>query len=80
MNEIAYWTPSFTAVRLHGTMPERERLKSMCKDKEYDVYVTSYEQFVLEKNWFTRRVWKYVVIDEGMYFNYNTDYRALFEE
>ena len=65
MNEIAHWTPSFSAVRFHGTMPERERLKLMCKENEYDIYVTSYEQFVAERNWFARRVWKYVVVDEG---------------
>ena len=46
-------------------MPERERLKLMCKENEYDIYVTSYEQFVAERNWFARRVWKYVVVDEG---------------
>ena len=65
MNEIAHWTPSFKAVRFHGTATERERLKTVCKGKEYDVYVTSYEQFVLERNWFTHRVWRYAVIDEG---------------
>ena len=80
MTEIAHWTPSFSAVRLHGTMPERERLKSMCKEKEYDIYVTSYEQFVAERNWFARRVWKYVVVDEGLRLKYKTDYRPLFEE
>jgi len=61
-------------------MPERERLKSMCKEKEYDIYVTSYEQFVAERNWFARRVWKYVVVDEGLRLKYKTDYRPLFEE
>ena len=65
MNEIAHWTPSFTAIRLHGTMSERERLKALCKDKEYDIYVTSYEQFVAERHWYSHRVWRYVVVDEG---------------
>ena len=65
MNEIARWTPSFKAIRLHGTAAERERLKAVCREKEYDVYVTSYEQFVLEKHWFCHRVWRYVVVDEG---------------
>jgi SNF2 family DNA or RNA helicase len=46
-------------------MSERERLKAICKDKEYDVYVTTYEQFVAERTWFGNRVWKYVVVDEG---------------
>jgi SWI/SNF-related matrix-associated actin-dependent regulator of chromatin subfamily A member 5 len=65
MNEIAQWTPSFSAIRFHGTMPERERLKGICKEREYDVYVTSYEQFVAERNWFGNKVWRYVVVDEG---------------
>lgn len=65
MNEIAHWVPSFKAIRFHGTTTERERLKAVCKEKEYDVYVTTYEQFVLERNWFSHRVWRYVVVDEG---------------
>jgi SWI/SNF-related matrix-associated actin-dependent regulator of chromatin subfamily A member 5 len=46
-------------------MQERERLKSICKEKEHDIYVTSYEQFVVERSWYSQRVWKYVVVDEG---------------
>ena len=65
MNEIANWVPSFKAIRFHGSVTERERLKTVCKDKEYDVYVTSYEQFVSERFWFAHRVWRYVVVDEG---------------
>ena len=65
MNEIKFWLPSFTSIRLHGTMVERERLKALCKDQAFDIYVTSYEQFVSERGWFAHRVWKYVVVDEG---------------
>jgi len=65
MNEIKRWTPSFTALRFHASMSERDRLKQVCKDKEYDVYVTSYEQFIAERHWFTHRTWRYVVVDEG---------------
>lgn len=66
MTEIARWVPSFTAIRLHGTKMERERLKTLCKEKEYDIYVTSYEQFVAERNWYSYRIWRYVVVDEGV--------------
>jgi SWI/SNF-related matrix-associated actin-dependent regulator of chromatin subfamily A member 5 len=66
LNEIKFWTPSLKAIRFHGTLPERERLKSHCKETDYDIYVTSYEQFVAERGWFVHRVWKYVVVDEGM--------------
>jgi SWI/SNF-related matrix-associated actin-dependent regulator of chromatin subfamily A member 5 len=65
MNEIKRWTPTFTSIRFHANMPERERLKQSCKDKEFDVYVTSYEQFVAERHWFGHRIWRYVVVDEG---------------
>jgi len=58
MNEIARWLPSFSALRFHATMMERERLKSICREKEYDIYVTSYEQFVAEKGWFIPNVAK----------------------
>jgi SWI/SNF-related matrix-associated actin-dependent regulator of chromatin subfamily A member 5 len=83
MAEIARWVPSFTAIRLHGTKVERERLKALCKEKEYDIYVTSYEQFVAERNWYSHWIWRYVVVDEGdsphsmKQTNLN---RALFEE
>lgn len=65
MNEIKRWTPSFTALRFHASMSERDRLKQVSKDKEYDVYVTSYEQFIAERYWFGHRTWRYVVVDEG---------------
>jgi SNF2 family DNA or RNA helicase len=65
MNEIKRWTPAFTAIRFHGTISERDRLKHICKDTEYDVYVTSYEQFIAERPWFGHRIWRYVVVDEG---------------
>ena len=67
MNEIARWLPSFSALRFHATMTERERLKSICREKEYDIYVTSYEQFVAEKGWFAHRLWRYIVVDEGTF-------------
>ena len=66
MAEIGRWTPSFAAVRFHGQIPERERLKNLCKEKQFDIYVTSYEQFVSERGWFGNRAWKYVVVDEGI--------------
>ena len=81
MTEIANWTPSFKAIRLHGNMAERERLKSLCKENEYDIYVTSYEQFVIERRWYSYRVWKYVVVDEGISsFKTRVNHRSLFEE
>jgi SWI/SNF-related matrix-associated actin-dependent regulator of chromatin subfamily A member 5 len=63
MNEIARWTPSFKAIKFHGS--ERDRVKALCKENTYDIYVTNPEQFVHERHWFHHRVWKYVVVDEG---------------
>ena len=80
MNEIARWTPSFKAIRMHGVAAERVRLISLCKENEYDIYVTSYEQFVLEKHWFTHRPWTYIVVDEGKVLAKYTYGRALPEK
>lgn len=66
MNEIARWTPSFKAIRIHGNVTERKRLKGLCRENSYDIYVTNYEQFVNDRPWFGHRVWKYVVVDEGI--------------
>jgi len=66
MNEIARWAPSFQAIRVHGVQADRARIKALCRENSYDVYVTNYEHFVSERHWFGNRVWKYVVVDEGM--------------
>jgi len=66
MNEIARWAPSFKAIRIHGVQADRARVKALCRENSYDIYVTNYEQFVAERYWFGNRVWKYVVVDEGM--------------
>jgi SNF2 family DNA or RNA helicase len=81
MNETARWTPSFKAIRVHGNVAERARLKGLCRDNSYDIYVTSYEQFVLARHWFSHRVWKYVVVDEGIQKqSASTDVRTLLKE
>jgi SWI/SNF-related matrix-associated actin-dependent regulator of chromatin subfamily A member 5 len=82
MTELARWTPQFKAVRFHGVMAERERLKALCRETGFDVYVTSYEQFVVEKGWFCHRAWRYVVVDEGEWVvkRGRVDGRTLFEE
>jgi SWI/SNF-related matrix-associated actin-dependent regulator of chromatin subfamily A member 5 len=82
MNEISRWTPSFKALKFHGSVAERTRVKGVCKENTYDIYVTNYEQFVSERHWFAHRVWKYVVVDEGLRpaNNGGSDLRTLLEK
>ncbi|BFZ64542.1 hypothetical protein YB2330_005689 [Saitoella coloradoensis] len=65
MAEIERWVPSLTALRYHGGKTERERLKTQARENEYDVVVTTYEQYVAEDAWFKKRAWGAVVVDEG---------------
>lgn len=81
MHECRKWTPHLRALRFHGPLEERDRLKRVAESGEvlgleggedgvdntgYDLIVTSYEVFEREKQWFRRAfVWRYVVLDEG---------------
>ncbi|KNC97563.1 uncharacterized protein SPPG_07036 [Spizellomyces punctatus DAOM BR117] len=63
--EISRWTPSLTSITIHGAQSERARIKSLCLTNQYDIYVTTYEQYVAEQGWFKSFRWKIVVLDEG---------------
>ncbi|GAA5916112.1 hypothetical protein JCM8208_000393 [Rhodotorula glutinis] len=66
--EIERWLPNFTAMRFHGEMHERTRLKSMFAELKPDLVVTTYEIFTAEAHWFkaqTQGGWGIVVLDEG---------------
>ncbi|KAF8421661.1 SNF2 family N-terminal domain-containing protein [Tirmania nivea] len=76
MNECKRWTPHLRAMRFHGPVIEKERMKKLAELGEldtdgesvhpYDVIVTTYEVFEKEVSWFRRAfVWRYVVLDEG---------------
>jgi len=76
MNECKRWTPHLRAMRFHGPVIEKERMKKLAEFGEldddgetvhpYDVIVTTYEVFEKEVSWFRRAfVWRYVVLDEG---------------
>lgn len=66
MNEIKRWAPDLKAIAYHGVVQERNRLKAEIGKTPFDVCVTTYEQFVSEKQWFKNRFrWQYVVLDEG---------------
>ncbi|RPB27230.1 hypothetical protein L211DRAFT_780290, partial [Terfezia boudieri ATCC MYA-4762] len=76
MNECKRWTPHLRAMRFHGPVIEKERMKKLTELGEldadgetvhpYDVIVTTYEVFEKEVSWFRRAfVWRYVVLDEG---------------
>ncbi|KAI9017750.1 SNF2 family N-terminal domain-containing protein [Gaertneriomyces semiglobifer] len=73
MNEMARWVPSFSALCFHGALAERKRLKHTSLSKKYDVYLTTYEQYVAEESWFKSKKWRIAVLDEGHKVkNYNT--------
>lgn len=79
MAEAKKWTPALNVVRFHGPKSERERIKrdslsrKSRKDNNgdpsgdrIDLFVTTYENFCAEANWFKRAfVWRYCVLDEG---------------
>lgn len=68
MTEIARWSPSLSSVRFHGGLEERKRLKHELTNKSinFDVIVTTYEQFVAEEYFFKHRyAYSYVIVDEG---------------
>jgi len=76
MNECKRWTPHLRAMRFHGPVTEKQRMKKLAELGEldddgetvhsYDVIVTTYEVFEKEVSWFRRAfVWRYVVLDEG---------------
>eukprot|EP01038_Epipyxis_sp_PR26KG_P004667 gene4667-6556_t len=68
LTEIERFCPFFRAVRFHGPIMERNRIKSEeLKDlSEFDIVVTTFEMMVSEVNFFRRRfVWTTVIVDEG---------------
>ncbi len=54
-------------LRLHGTVPERTRIKDLVKNnlQTFDILLTTYETYVAEDSWFKMRRWTYCVLDEG---------------
>ncbi|GAA6057817.1 hypothetical protein JCM3770_004290 [Rhodotorula araucariae] len=78
MTEIARWLPDFTAIRYHGPVGERIRLKSEFADTRPDLVVTTYEAFVAEASWFkSQRTWGVVALDEGHRIKNNESQAAL---
>ncbi|KAF4588526.1 hypothetical protein EYR40_010078 [Pleurotus pulmonarius] len=65
--EAARWLPSMRTLRLHGTVPERTRIKDLVKNnlQTFDILLTTYETYVAEDSWFKMRRWTYCVLDEG---------------
>lgn len=79
MAEAKKWTPALNVVRFHGPKSERERIKRDSLSRKsrndnngdasgdrIDLFVTTYENYCAEANWFKRAfVWRYCVLDEG---------------
>lgn len=51
LNEAKRWVPSMTVFAVHGHEQYRRKLKDEClaNGKEYDIYITTYEQYVTEQ-------------------------------
>ncbi|GAA5946579.1 hypothetical protein JCM3765_000305 [Sporobolomyces pararoseus] len=66
MAEIARWLPEFKAMRFHGTLSARSRLKDEFHESPSDIVVTTYEAFVAEQFFFKqKKKWGLCVLDEG---------------
>ncbi|KAH0485931.1 MAG: uncharacterized protein KVP18_003657 [Porospora cf. gigantea A] len=66
LSEINRFCPALKAFKFHGTKDERELMKQTAfAPGAYDVYITSYELCVREKNLLQKMRWRYLVIDEA---------------
>lgn len=72
MNEFQRWCPSLRPLRFHGSKEERAefvdeyiRPASKSGDRDWDVLVTTYEIFNLEKTALSRIAWRFIIIDEA---------------
>jgi SWI/SNF-related matrix-associated actin-dependent regulator of chromatin subfamily A member 5 len=66
--EFTKFCPSFRVLKMLGQdKVEREKLikEELLGEKPYDVIVTSYDTFVIEKSAFKRFAWYYIIIDEA---------------
>jgi len=66
--EFTRFCPSFRVLKMLGQdKAERERLvkQDLLGAKSYDVVISSYETFVIEKSAFKKFGWYYIVIDEA---------------
>jgi SWI/SNF-related matrix-associated actin-dependent regulator of chromatin subfamily A member 5 len=72
MNEFKRWCPAIRPVKFHGDREERAELiekyfkpTRRSEDRSWDVMLTTYEIFNLEKGAFGRVAWRYLIIDEA---------------
>jgi SWI/SNF-related matrix-associated actin-dependent regulator of chromatin subfamily A member 5 len=72
MNEFQRWCPSVRPLRFHGSKEERAefvetylRPAAKSDDREWDVLVTTYEIFNLERASLGKIAWRFIIIDEA---------------
>lgn len=51
--------------RFYGSANERLRLRNTLRERNFDILITTYDQYVTEDSWFKSHRWCYVVLDEG---------------
>jgi SWI/SNF-related matrix-associated actin-dependent regulator of chromatin subfamily A member 5 len=59
LREVGRWTTNMKAFRFHGNAEEREALKPQVAQN--DICVTTYEMVILEKSFFAKQRWHYIV-------------------
>ena len=67
-NEIKRFVPGVSAIKIHGSAQERDRIFGLPKvlGAEYDIYLTTYEMIMCEESFFTENfLFHTLVIDEG---------------
>ena len=68
LNEIKKFTPGLSAIKVHGSACERDRILSTPEvlRAEYDIYLTTYEMVIAEESFFTETfLFHTITIDEG---------------
>lgn len=54
-----------TVARFYGSSNERQRLRTTLRERNFDILITTYDQYVAEDTWFKSHRWTYCVLDEG---------------
>lgn len=70
INEFRRFAPQISVILYHGTQKERQDLVKQFRTAQgplnmYPVVVTSYEISMIDRKYFQRVHWKYLIVDEG---------------
>lgn len=64
--ELEKWAPSLVKVVYKGSPAVRKKIyQSQIQSGKFSVLLTTYEYIMKDKAFLSKRMWKYVIIDEG---------------